>query len=58
MNLSKNIKSLRRERGMTQEAIAEALGVSVAAVHKWESGNFDTLMDKRGYFYSLYTISQ
>ncbi len=35
--LSGNIRTLRRERGMTQEQLAEAMGVTVGAVHKWES---------------------
>lgn len=38
MSLSENIARLRRERSMTQEQLAEALGVSFAAVSKWERG--------------------
>jgi len=38
ISLPENIKSLRKERRMTQEQLAEALGVTVGAVHKWESG--------------------
>ncbi|MBE6759794.1 MAG: helix-turn-helix transcriptional regulator [Ruminococcaceae bacterium] len=38
ISLSRNIRSLRRERRMTQEMLAEALGVTVGAVHKWETG--------------------
>lgn len=33
-----SIKSLREQKGVTQQAIAEALGVSVSAVSQWESG--------------------
>ena len=36
--LAKNIRALRRERGLTQERLAELLGVTVGAVHKWETG--------------------
>lgn len=40
MNLSlpANICNLRKERGMTQEQLAEALGVTFASVSKWERG--------------------
>ena len=36
IKLAENIKSFRKERKMTQEQLAEALGVTVGAVHKWE----------------------
>ncbi len=35
--LHENIKALRKARKMTQEQLAEAMGVTVGAVHKWES---------------------
>ncbi|MBQ7954563.1 MAG: helix-turn-helix transcriptional regulator [Lachnospiraceae bacterium] len=40
MNLSlpANISKLRKERSMTQEQLAESLGVTFAAVSKWERG--------------------
>ena len=38
LSLSENIGALRRAAGMTQERLAEALGVSFAAVSKWERG--------------------
>lgn len=38
MNLPENIKRCRRELNMTQEQLAEAVGVTVGAVSKWESG--------------------
>ncbi len=35
-NLGENILRLRRDLGITQEALAERLGVTSAAVSKWE----------------------
>lgn len=36
LSLSANINKLRKERSMTQEQLAEALGVTFASVSKWE----------------------
>lgn len=36
--LAENIRSYRKQRKMTQEHLADALGVTVGAVYKWESG--------------------
>lgn len=36
--ISRNIQSLRKANNMTQEALAERVGVSRQAVAKWESG--------------------
>ncbi len=38
LTLAENIRACRRQRRMTQENLAEALGVTVGAVHKWETG--------------------
>ena len=38
MPLSENIRMIRREKNLTQERLAEALGVSTASVSKWETG--------------------
>lgn len=35
--LADNIRRLRRERSLTQEQLAEVLGVTVGAVYKWEA---------------------
>ena len=35
--LSEHIRSLRKARGLTQEQLAETLGVTAGAVYKWES---------------------
>ena len=37
MKLAENIRRFRRERGMTQEQLSEALGVTPGAVYKWEA---------------------
>ena len=37
-NINENIKFYRKEKGFTQEQLAEAMGVSVGAVSKWENG--------------------
>ncbi len=39
MNIGKNISALRKERGITQEELAKALGVSAQAVSKWENNS-------------------
>ena len=38
LNLSENIRTFRKQRKMTQEKLAEVLGVTVGAVYKWEAG--------------------
>ena len=35
--LAENIRLMRKKKSMTQEQLAEALGVTVGAVHKWET---------------------
>lgn len=39
IKFSETIKGLRKERGNTQEELAEHLGISVQAVSKWERGD-------------------
>lgn len=38
LTLSNNIRSLRKQRRLTQEQLAEVVGVTAGAVYKWESG--------------------
>lgn len=38
MNIGQNIAELRKNKGVTQEQLAKAVGVSAQAVSKWENG--------------------
>lgn len=38
MKLAENIRTFRKQRSLTQEQLAEVLGVTVGAVYKWEAG--------------------
>ena len=38
MNIGSNILNLRKQKNITQEALAAELGVTAAAVSKWEKG--------------------
>ncbi|MBQ1523349.1 MAG: helix-turn-helix transcriptional regulator [Erysipelotrichaceae bacterium] len=38
LTLGENIRALRKQRKLTQEQLAEVLGVTTGAVYKWESG--------------------
>jgi len=35
---SGQVREMRRHVGLTQQAFAEALGVSLGTVHRWEAG--------------------
>ena len=37
LTIAENIRALRKERRLTQEQLAEAMGVTIGAVSKWES---------------------
>ena len=39
MKINEVIRQRRKELGLTQERVAELLGVSAPAVNKWENGN-------------------
>lgn len=40
MTFAENLKMLRKQAGMSQEQLAEKLGVSRQAVTKWETGYY------------------
>ena len=46
MNLSENLKRIRKENNLSQEQLADKLGVSRQAVSKWESNQAYPEMDK------------
>ena len=54
MKLSENIRAFRKARWLTQEQLAEVLGVTVGAVYKWESRlsqpELRTIMDLADFF--------
>ena len=55
MEFHEKLQQLRKQHGLTQEALAEALFVSRAAVSKWESGRgypgIDSLKAIAGFFH-------
>ena len=46
MHLSKNIQSLRKQRRITQEQLAEQMNVSRQTISKWESGEMTPELQK------------
>ncbi len=57
MNISEKIASLRKEKNLSQEALAEALGVSRQSVSKWESGSAIPDTDKIVAMSELFGVS-
>ena len=45
-NLSENLKKIRKDNNLSQEQLAEKLGVSRQAISKWESGAAYPEMEK------------
>lgn len=43
--LGKRIKQARELKGLTQESLAEMVGVSRTAIARWESGDIDPTVD-------------
>lgn len=57
MELYKKIQTLRKERGLTQEELANMLFVSRTAVSKWETGRGIPSMDSLQMIAKLFNIS-
>lgn len=53
ISLSENIKMYRKNQGLTQEQLAEAMGVTVGTISKWENGSFpdiETIVELADFF--------
>ena len=57
MNIGNNISALRKQKGITQEELANELGVSAQAVSKWENGTSDPSTSNLFALAKLYGIS-
>lgn len=57
MTFSEKIAQLRREKGMSQEELAQVVGVSRQAVQKWESGQSNPDMDNLKLLSSYFDVT-
>ncbi|MGG6314136.1 helix-turn-helix domain-containing protein [Paenibacillus macerans] len=57
MDFAEKLQSYRKQKGMSQENLAEAVGVSRQAVSKWESGQSFPEMDKMIALSELFQVS-
>lgn len=57
MNLSEKLSFLRKEKGLSQENLADEMNVSRQAVSKWESGNVMPSLDNLIYLSKLYGVT-
>lgn len=56
MNLAEKMTRLRKEKGMTQIQLAEALNVSRQAVSRWETGDAVPSIDNLRFLSDLYEV--
>lgn len=57
MNLSENLKKIRKDNNLSQEQLAEKLGVSRQSVSKWESNQAYPEMDKMLQICQLFNLN-
>ena len=41
MNIGERLKRIRKEKGMTQDSVAERAGVTATSISRWENGERD-----------------
>ncbi len=51
------LKELRKEKGMTQEELGKAIGVTNKTISKWENGNYMPPIDVFVMLSELYGVS-
>ena len=57
MTLGEQIQALRKDKGLSQEELGEALGVARQSVSKWESGTTIPELDKLIAMSKLFGVS-
>lgn len=57
MTLQEKLTTLRKQKGLSQDALADKLDISRQAVYKWESGQATPDIDKLRVLSSLYNVS-
>ena len=57
MNFAEKLQALRKEKGVSQENLAEALGVSRQAISKWESGQYFPEIEKLVVLSSFFNVT-
>ena len=57
MSIGTNIKSLREERNLTQENVAESLGITFQAVSSWERDEYKPDTEKLIKLAELFDVS-
>lgn len=54
INFAKLIKQYRNKKFITQEELANQLGVSFVTVNRWEKGKYDPTMKQKRVLYELF----
>ena len=57
MSIGSNIRSLREERGLTQEQVADSIGITFQAVSSWERDEYKPDIDKIIKLAELFDVS-